>query len=107
MIWVPELGLDETLVTPMSHYFGCAGGEVSRCLARVLLECPDEQWRSRSHSILDAALHLQYGSMVQILIDRGADVNAVDQSIHRPLTYALQMDDQKWVNLVKKRGAHE
>jgi hypothetical protein len=62
---------------------------------------------ARSHPILDAALHLQYGSMVQILIDRGADVNAVDQSIHRPLTYALEMDDHKWADLLKKHGAHE
>jgi ankyrin repeat protein len=58
-------------------------------------------------SILDAALHLQYGSMIQILVDRGADVNAKDQSEHRPLTYALQMDDHKWADLLKKHGAHE
>jgi ankyrin repeat protein len=58
-------------------------------------------------TILDAALHLQYGSMIQILVDRGADVNAKDQSEHRPLTYALQMDDHKWADLLKKHGAHE
>ncbi len=58
-------------------------------------------------TILDAALHLQFGSMIQILVDRGADVNAKDQSEHRPLTYALQMDDQRWANLLKKHGAHE
>ncbi len=58
-------------------------------------------------TILDAALHLQYGSMIQILVDRGADVNAKDQSEHRPLTYAMQMDDHKWADLLKKHGAHE
>ncbi len=58
-------------------------------------------------TILDAALHLQYGSMIQILVDRGADVNAQDQSLHRPLTYALEMDDHKWAELLKKHGAHE
>jgi ankyrin repeat protein len=58
-------------------------------------------------TILDAALHLQYGSMIQILVDRGADVNAQDQSMHRPLTYALQMDDHKWADMLKKHGAHE
>jgi len=31
----------------------------------------------------------------------------VDQSIHRPLTYALEMDDHKWADLLKKHGAHE
>jgi ankyrin repeat protein len=58
-------------------------------------------------TILDCALHLQYGSLIQILVDKGADVNAKDQSEHRPLTYALQMDDHKWADLLKKHGAHE
>lgn len=58
-------------------------------------------------TILDCALHLQYGSMIQLLIDRGADVNAKDQSGARPLTIALQMDDHKWADLLKKHDAHE
>ena len=58
-------------------------------------------------TILDAALHLQYGSMIQIIVDRGADVNAKDQSEHRPLFYAMQMDDHKWADLLKKHGAHD
>jgi len=58
-------------------------------------------------TILDAALHMQYGSMIQLIIDRGADVNAKDQSDHRPLSYALGMDDHKWADLLKKHGAHE
>ena len=37
----------------------------------------------------------------------GADVNAKDQSQHRPLDYAMQMDDHKWADLLKKHGAHE
>lgn len=58
-------------------------------------------------TILDAALRLQYGGMVQILVDHGADVNAKDQSEHRPLYYAMQMDDHKWADLLKKHGAHD
>jgi ankyrin repeat protein len=58
-------------------------------------------------TILDMVLHLQYFTMIQPLLDHGADVNAVDQSQHRPLTYALQMDDHKWADLLKKHGAHE
>ena len=58
-------------------------------------------------TILDCALHLQYGSLVQLLVDKGADVNAMDQSQRRPLTYALQMDDHRWADLLKKHGAHE
>jgi len=58
-------------------------------------------------TILDCALHLQYGSMIQLLVEKGADVNAKDQSEHRPLTYALQMDDHKWADYLRKHGAHE
>ena len=58
-------------------------------------------------TILDMVLHLQYFTMIQPLLDHGADVNAVDQSTHRPLFYALQMDDHKWADLLKKHGAHE
>jgi ankyrin repeat protein len=58
-------------------------------------------------TILDMVLHLQYFTMIQPLFDHGADVNAVDQSQHRPLFYALQMDDHKWADLLKKHGAHE
>jgi ankyrin repeat protein len=58
-------------------------------------------------TILDAALQLQYGSMIQILVDHGADVNAIDQSQQRPLDYAMKMDDHKWADLLKKHGAHK
>jgi ankyrin repeat protein len=58
-------------------------------------------------TILDMALHLQYFTMIQPLLDHGADVNAVDQGLHRPLFYALQIDDHKWADLLKKHGAHE
>jgi len=58
-------------------------------------------------TILDCALQLQYGSLIQMLVDHGADVNAQDQSMHRPLTYAMKMDDHKWADLLKKHGAHE
>jgi ankyrin repeat protein len=58
-------------------------------------------------TILDCALHLQYGSLIQMLVDHGADVNAQDQSMHRPLTYAMGMDDHKWADLLRKHGAHE
>jgi ankyrin repeat protein len=58
-------------------------------------------------TILDMVLHLQYFTMIQPLLDHGADVNAVDQGLHRPLFYALQIDDHKWADLLKKHGAHE
>ena len=58
-------------------------------------------------TILDCALHLQYGSMIQLLVEKGADVNAKDQSERRPLTYAMQMDDHKWADYLRKHGAHE
>ena len=58
-------------------------------------------------TILDCALRLQYGSLIPLLLDHGADVNAKDQSDHRPLTYALGMDDHKWADVLKKHGAHE
>ncbi|MGA8085704.1 MAG: ankyrin repeat domain-containing protein [Terracidiphilus sp.] len=50
---------------------------------------------------------MPYGSMIQILLDHGADVNAKDQSDQRPLDYALKMDDHKWADLLKKHGAHQ
>jgi ankyrin repeat protein len=58
-------------------------------------------------TILDIVLHLQYTSMIQMLLDKNVDVNAQDQSQHRPLTYALQMDDHHWADLLRKKGAHE
>jgi hypothetical protein len=48
---------------------------------------------------------LRYEGMIRMLVDKGADVNALDRSRHRPLTYALQMDDQKWAEVLKKSGA--
>jgi ankyrin repeat protein len=45
--------------------------------------------------------------MVPMLLDKGADVNAVDQAGHRPLTFALGIDDRKWADLLRKHGAHE
>jgi ankyrin repeat protein len=58
-------------------------------------------------TILDMVLHLQYFTMIPILLDHNVDVNAIDQSGHRPLTYALQMDDHKWADMLRKKGAHE
>jgi ankyrin repeat protein len=58
-------------------------------------------------TILDCALRLQFTSLIQLLIDRGADVNAKDQSGTRPLGYAMGMDDHKWAEILKKKGAHE
>jgi ankyrin repeat protein len=58
-------------------------------------------------TILGVALQLQYTSMVPMLLDKGADVNAVDQAGHRPLTFALGIDDHKWADMLRKRGAHE
>jgi ankyrin repeat protein len=58
-------------------------------------------------TILDMILHLQYTSMLPIILTKDVDVNALDQSQHRPLTYALQMDDHRWAELLRKKGAHE
>ena len=58
-------------------------------------------------TILDIVLHLQYTSMIPILLAKNVDVNAIDQSQHRPLTYALQMDDHRWADALRKKGAHE
>jgi ankyrin repeat protein len=58
-------------------------------------------------TILDSALHLGFQSMVELLVDKGADVNAQDQSLHRPLTYALQKDEDTAASILKKHGAHE
>ncbi|WP_109489075.1 ankyrin repeat domain-containing protein [Occallatibacter savannae] len=59
------------------------------------------------NTVLDCALQLQYGSLIQLLVDKGADVNAQDQSMHRPLSYAMKMDDHRWADLLRKHGAHE
>jgi len=56
---------------------------------------------------LDMALRLKYESVLPTLVDKGADLNAVDQSQHRPLSYALGMDDHKWADILRKKGAHE
>jgi ankyrin repeat protein len=58
-------------------------------------------------SILDVALHMQYGSLIELLVAKGADVNYQDNSPHRPLTYALMMDDHHWADFLKQHGAHE
>ena len=58
-------------------------------------------------TILDMILHLQYTTMLPIIVAKDVDVNALDQGGHRPLTYALQMDDHKWADLLRKKGAHE
>jgi ankyrin repeat protein len=58
-------------------------------------------------TILDVVLRLQYTSMIPMLLDKNVDVNAVDQSQHRPLTYALGMDDHRWADMLRKKGAHE
>ena len=58
-------------------------------------------------TILDCAVRLGFQSMVELLVDKGADVNAKDQNLSRPLTYALQLDEDTAVSVLKKHGAHE
>jgi uncharacterized protein len=58
-------------------------------------------------TILDCAVHLGFQSLVEPLVDKGADVNAEDQSLHRPLTYALQKNEDTAASILKKHGAHE
>lgn len=59
------------------------------------------------NTILDCALHLGFQSLVGMLVDKRADVNAQDQSLHRPLTYAIQGSEDTAVSILKKHGAHE
>jgi ankyrin repeat protein len=58
-------------------------------------------------SILDVALHMNYSSMVELLVNKGADVNFQDNGPHRPLFYALAMDDHHPADFLKAHGAHE
>lgn len=59
------------------------------------------------NSVLDIALHMGYQSLVPILVDKGADVNAPDQSTQRPLSYAMQNNLESASSYLKKHGAHE
>jgi ankyrin repeat protein len=58
-------------------------------------------------TILDVALRAQFGALIPILVDHGADVNAKAQDLKRPIDYASEMDDPKWVKYLKDHGAHE
>jgi ankyrin repeat protein len=58
-------------------------------------------------TILDIAIGNQFSALIPILVDHGADVNAIDQNLTRPLTYARRMDDGKWVKYLKDHGAHD
>lgn len=58
-------------------------------------------------SVLDCALQLGFESMVGMLVDKGADVNNMDQSLHRPLYYAIHKDENTATAILKKHGAHE
>ena len=58
-------------------------------------------------SILDVALQMQYSDLVELLVNKGADVNFQDSSRHRPLTYALMMNDHHPADVLKQHGAHE
>ena len=58
-------------------------------------------------TILDSAIRLGFQSIVELLVDKGADVNAKDENLSCPLTYALQLDEDTAVSVLKKHGAHE
>jgi hypothetical protein len=58
-------------------------------------------------SILDVALQMQYSDLVELLVAKGADVNYQDSGRHRPLFYALAMDDHHPADVLKQHGAHE
>ena len=57
-------------------------------------------------TILDLAIRAQFTTLIPILVEHGADVNAQDQSTNRPINYAQGMDDSKWVKYLKDHGAH-
>jgi ankyrin repeat protein len=58
-------------------------------------------------TILDVALRAQFAQLIPILVEHGADVNAKSQDLKRPIDYATEMDDTKWVKYLKDHGAHE
>lgn len=57
---------------------------------------------------LICAVQLGYLSLVQPLVEKGADVNAQNQSLMRALGYAMQnANDTSIVDYLKKHGAHQ
>lgn len=57
---------------------------------------------------LICAVQLGYLSLVQPLVEKGADVNAQNQSLMRALGYAMQNpQDDSIVDYLKKHGAHQ
>jgi len=44
---------------------------------------------------------------VEALVDKGADVNAMDETPSRALTYARIKDEDTAEAILKKHGAHE
>ena len=97
----------KTLVTRMSHYFGGEHIPDSSCLQLKCKSTCGSFFRRRAVIRPPRSLSVQYGSTIQILVDKGADVNAKDQSDQRPLAYTMKMDDHQWADLLKKHGAHE
>lgn len=53
-----------------------------------------------------AVLH-NHKEIAQLLISKGADVNARDAKGKTPLTYALMCEFQEMVDLLRAHGAHE
>jgi len=92
-------------ITPLS--LACVNGNGD--FVESLLEAgadPNTTLRG-GETVLMTAARTGKPAAVEALLKKGADVNALDQSQHRPLTYALQMDDHKWADYLKKHGAHE
>jgi len=52
-------------------------------------------------------VQLGFESLVEPLVDKGADVNAIDETPSRALTYAKQKDEDTAEAILKKHGAHE
>jgi hypothetical protein len=56
---------------------------------------------------LICAVQLGFQSLVEPLVDKGADVNAMDETPSRALTYAKIKDEDTAEAILKEHGAHE
>jgi ankyrin repeat protein len=56
---------------------------------------------------LICAVQLGFESLVEPLVDKGADVNAMDETPSRALTYAIHQDEDTAEAILRKHGAHE
>jgi RNA polymerase sigma factor (sigma-70 family) len=64
-------------------------------------------WPRAGWTALHYCAHLDFAELVESLIERGADINALDDEGKTPLRVALESDQQEVTDLLLNRGAHE